>query len=182
MSSWTAAAKALRTGVVALVLLLATAGCADPDFVADGEDVRRLDVLKSDETYSYLVARTRCEEALARYVPRGGLPLDFAGISSNRIVCHLSNVETTGLLAAAEAAGWTPSVSVSGFQFRKKLGKIWASMALGTGADGLTVTLLMPEHTRSGDKPGSSETAEGRACLEAVRTKAPPTPSCSLAR
>ncbi|HUR22436.1 MAG TPA: hypothetical protein VMZ73_01045 [Acidimicrobiales bacterium] len=179
MSFWTA--RAVRSSVVAL-LLIATGGCADPNFTSNGEDARRLDVLKTDAMYRYLTGRTGCEEALARYVPSKGLPLDFAGIEANHVTCDLPNDETAELLVAAESAGWTPSVFLSSFQFRKKFGSIWGSMTLTTGADDFTVTLAAPDHTREGVPPGLSQTAEGRACLDAVRAHAPPTHACSLAR
>ncbi|HUR22576.1 MAG TPA: hypothetical protein VMZ73_01765 [Acidimicrobiales bacterium] len=178
MSFW---AAPVRLSVVAL-LLIATGGCADPNFTSNGEDVRRLDVLKTDAMYSYLMGRTRCEEALARYVPSNGLPLDLAGIEANRVTCNLPNDETAELLVAAESAGWTPSVFLSSFEFRKKFGSIWGSMLLTTGVDDFTVTLALPDHTREGGAPGPSQTAEGRACLDAVRAHAPPTRACSLAR
>jgi hypothetical protein len=139
-------------------------------------------VLKTDEMYGYLVGRARCDEALARYAPSNGLPLDFSGVEGNRVTCRLPNDGTAGLLVAAEAAGWTPSVFVSTFEFRKQLRGLWASMTLTTDAEDLTVTLAIPDHTRKAAAPGSSQTAEGRACLDAVRAKAAPTPSCSLAR
>lgn len=175
------AASAIRSGVVALLLVVA-AGCADPDFTSNAEDGRRLDALKADAIYSYLTGRTSCDEALARYVPSNGLPLDFAGIEANRITCHVPNGRTAELIVVAEAAAWTPSIASSTFKFRKKFGDVWASMTLETGGDDLAVVLAAPDHTRKGRAPGSSEIVEGRACVDAVRLKAPPTPSCSLSR
>lgn len=175
------AAVAVRSVVVAL-LLVAIGGCVDPNFTANGEDARRLELLKSDAMYSYLNGRAKCEEALARYLPRNGLPLDFARIEPNRVECDLPNRETAELLIAAEAAAWVPSVSYIGFRFQKKLGKLWASMEVATGglADP-TIILAIPEHGREEDAPRPAEIAAGRACLDAVRAKAPPTPDCSLA-
>lgn len=174
-------AIALGSGVVAL-LLVVTAGCADPNFTSNGEDARRLDLLKADQMYGYLVARTQCEETLARYVPSNGLPLDFAEVERNRVTCQLPNDETGALVDAAEAAEWTPSIFLNTFEFRKKLGGLWAWMTLSTGTPTVTVTLALPEHTRQASGPGPSEIVEGKACLTSVRAKAPPTPSCSLAR
>jgi hypothetical protein len=170
-------ASALRTVVVA-VLLVAAAGCADPNFKANGEDARRIGLLKGDEMYNYLLQRATCQDALARYVPSSGHLLDFAGISENRVICQLPNRAIAELFVAAEAAGWTPSVYVSNFEFRKKIGKLWASMEPATGDRAMTVTLALPEHSRKESGPGPSEIAEGRACLDAAKARTPPALSC----
>ena len=182
----------MRSGAVALVFLAAAAACGDPDFVANAEDQRRLDVLMADPVYADLAGPMRCEASLAHYVPAGGGVLDVGAMQHNQVECVPAAASaaggpavrdlTAGLIGLAEGAGWQPSMFLSTFEFRRRIGGVWASMSLRTGPGTLTVTRSMPPHTGDGSGPGPSQVAAGRACLDHVRAKAPPTDACSLAR
>ena len=160
----------------------ATASCADPDFRADAEDARRLDLLRSDRLSVYLGAPDRCTETMAVFVPSDGHPLSFDAVEDNVIRCSqpASGEGIAGVLAAAEEAGWSPAVDGGRFELSKQFGDLWATARFLTGSTSFDVEVTFPPHTREGDPPVPAQLAQGRTCADAVRARQPPAPDCGL--
>lgn len=177
-----------RRLVVALaaVLLGAGTGCADSNFRPDAEDARRLDLLHRDPLTIHVAATAACEDTLAQYRPSSGEPLDFAAVEDGVVRCTrppTSAEEILGVLAAAEAAGWTPAVESApggNLRFHKRFGDVWASATVSASYLGFVIDLTMPPHTRTGDAPTAGDAALGRACVDAARAGRPTMPDCSL--
>lgn len=169
--------------LIAVVSCVAV-GCADSHFRADAEDARRLELLHGDPLFTYLAAPADYEDNPAHYRSSSGEPLDFAAVEDGVVGCTkptASAEDVLGVLAVAETAGWTPSVeggSGGRFRLRKRFGEVWASAAADAGPAGLRVDFSIPPHTSTGFPPGPGEAAQGRTCLDAVKTAQAPPPDC----
>ena len=161
--------------------LVASAGCADPDFRADDEDARRLALLRDDPLAVALARSATCTEALAYYKPSSG-KFEFAGVEPNVVRCSgpLGPEGVVGLVSAAEEAAWVPTLMSGSFELQKAFGDVWATAGVRTSPSALDVRLEMPPHGSTGYPPSPHEITVGRACVDAIATGQPRPSGCTI--